>query len=156
MGCQFSLKSSFYGWSQLPRRISRLEHTYFNKVCLNLSNWCSISVWLAWSVDVYQTWMSRNVEESRYVEKCREMSSFENFWWSVQLSCLGLGGAVWRSFGLGGAVWGWMGVFGAGWSRFGLVPIGDFDITRRDGDASRNVEKCQKMLSFVEVATGGT
>ena len=147
MGCQFSLKSSFYGWSQLPRRISRLEHTYFNKVCLNLSNWCSISVWLAWSVDVYQTWMSRNVEESRYVEKCREMSSFENFWWSVEKSrvmsrnvefwkflmvslggfwrCFGLGGGVRRCFGLGGAVLGWF-------------PTDDFDITQRYG-TRRNV-----------------
>ena len=60
-----------------------------------------------------------------------------------------------------GGVSGWVEVFGVFWagrSRFWLVPIGDFDIcrafaTRRE--MSRNVEKCRKMLSIVEVATGG-
>ena len=67
----------------------------------------------------------------------------EVFW--AGWSCLGLGGAVWRSSGLGGGVWGWMGVLGAGRSRFGLVHIGDFDITRRYAtrrEMSRNVKKC--------------
>ena len=49
-------------------------------------------------------------------------------------------------------------MYWAGRSRFWLVSIGDFDIfrafaTRRE--MSRNVEKCRKMSSFVEVATGG-
>ena len=44
-------------------------------------------------------------------------------------------------------------MFWAGWSCFGLVPIGDFDITAGD---MRRIEKCRKMLSFFEVSTGGT
>ena len=47
-----------------------------------------------------------------------------------------------------GGVWGWVEVFGVLWagrSRFGLVPIGDFVITRRYAtrrEMARKVEKC--------------
>ena len=55
-----------------------------------------------------------------------------------------------------GGVLGWvevLGVFWAGRSRFGLVPIGDFDITLRYAtrrEMSKNVEKCRKMTRYVE------
>ena len=44
--------------------------------------------------------------------------------------------AGWRYLGLDGGVLGWE-------EPFGLVPIGDFDITQRYAcDVTRNVEKC--------------
>ena len=103
-------------------------------------------------------------EKSSNVKKCRVFEIFDGLSNGGVWSCLGLGGGVWnclglgggvrRCFGLGGGVWGvW-----AGRNPFWLVPIGDFDIfralaTRRD--MSRNVEKCRKMSSFVEVSTEG-
>ena len=82
-------------------------------------------------------------EKSSNVKKCQETSSSENFWWSVEKSREMLRNIIefWKFLMacLMEVLWGVLGwvqvfgleVFGAGWSRFGMVPIVDFDITRR-------------------------
>ena len=113
---------------------------------------------------------------SRKVEKCREMSSFENFWWSVEKSReMSRNVGFWKFMmvylmELVGDVLGWveLEVFWAGWRCLevfwaglrccGLFPIDDFDIIRRYAtrrEMLRNVEKMSrnvKMSSFVQVA----
>ena len=100
--------------------------------------------------------MSRNVEKSKcqnvefwqFPKVCREKSSNDEKCRVLKIPD-GLSD---------GGVWGWVKVFGSGWrclevfgvlwagrSRFGLVPIGDFVITRRYAtrrEMSRKVEKC--------------
>ena len=79
--------------------------------------------------------LSRKVEKGQEMQK---MSSFENLWRCLELCgagwrCLELCGAGWRCLELCGAGWRCLELFRAGWRccSFGLVPIGDFDITRR-------------------------
>jgi hypothetical protein len=93
-------------------------------------------------------------EKPRNVEKCLVLKMYDVYLMELVGDVLG-----WVELEVFGAGWRCLEVFWAGLRCCGLVPIGDFDITRRyttRREMLRNVEKMSrnvKMSSFVEVAT---